>query len=147
MEIVTETLKPEKNSVTTTPEPAAEIDQSDQASAVEEGGVAPVLTHQKKPEVPSSTSHSNASLFSNKFAVQVGSYHSQDKADTGFARLKKQFPSDFKGLSSYVRQVCIDNKGVFYRLYVGPFNERKNSEALCKSLMAKEHGCIITKLR
>lgn len=49
------------------------------------------------------------------------------------------------GLPYFIEEADLGDKGVFYRLKIGDYNERAEAEKLCEQLKPKKLGCFVVK--
>jgi cell division protein FtsN len=78
------------------------------------------------------------------YAIQLGAFKSgSSAANKRWARLKKEYPSLFKGLSSKVVQKRTPS-GVLFRLQAVGVSE-KHARGICKSLRAHSQPCVVVR--
>ncbi|WP_088345470.1 MULTISPECIES: SPOR domain-containing protein [Rhodomicrobium] len=68
------------------------------------------------------------------FFVQIAARNDQDAAMTAFASLQQKYAGVLGNHSPSVRKVDLGDKGVWYRLLVGPLESKTDAEELCKQL-------------
>lgn len=71
---------------------------------------------------------------SGEYFVQVGARNDQEAAETAFKTLQKKYAAVLGNHQNYVRKVDLGEKGVWYRLWVGPVNTKGDAEQLCSEL-------------
>ncbi len=80
------------------------------------------------------------------FRVQLASYRDPEAATRGWSRLSKANPALLRELTPDVIRVDLGpEKGIFYRLTVGPLADRGAADALCAKLKERKVGCLIVK--
>jgi len=127
-----EAVAPELN----TPEVASAIavDQSKQ----------PVLT----PHTSPTESDEPAALppGDDNFRVQLGSYRKESAAKSAFTMLKNRLPGVIGAKQQKVEFADLGpDKGIFYRLQLGPFDSRAAAQAFCVRLKEYGQGCYVVK--
>ncbi len=65
-----------------------------------------------------------------KYIIQVGSFKNFESADAIKAKLA------FSGLSAHIRKTNIIGKGISFRVFVGPFEDKEKKDAVKKILAA-----------
>jgi cell division protein FtsN len=78
------------------------------------------------------------------FLLQIGSYKSQDEADTAWHAFQSKHPI-VGGYQSDIKQVDLGDKGVWYRLRIGSFADKDAAMALCTKLKADGASCFMAK--
>lgn len=73
--------------------------------------------------------------------LQIGSYKSQDEADTAWTTFQKRHPVA-GGYSPDVKQVDLGDKGTWYRLRMGPFDSKQAADDFCGKLKADGASCF-----
>lgn len=77
--------------------------------------------------------------------VQLGSFKSQTAAQDQWAKMKKEFPGLFDGLTLRVQRADLGAKGVYYRVQAGSVAQSKAAE-ICTAVNAKRSGgCMAVK--
>ena len=71
------------------------------------------------------------------FMAHLASYREIEGAKNGWEQLATQHGGILNALPREISRVLIPNKGIFYRIEVGPFASIKEAKELC--LMLKEH--------
>jgi cell division protein FtsN len=83
---------------------------------------------------------------SGNFFVQIAARNDQDAAMTAFASLQQKYAGVLGNHSPSVRKVDLGDKGVWYRLLVGPMDSKTDADALCEQLKtAGMKGCFARK--
>jgi len=104
-------------------------DKNTQVTATKETQVAKI---DKKTEVLPSSGKLPETDPGGKFTIQLGSFKSREMAFD----LEKKMSS--RGYPSFVRKVVIPDKGEWYRVRVGTFNDKKKAEFYGKILKSRE---------
>ncbi|MBI3515582.1 MAG: SPOR domain-containing protein [Proteobacteria bacterium] len=78
------------------------------------------------------------------YRVQLVSVKSQTETNQEWARLQRSHP-ELAPLHMSVTRVDLGDKGVWYRIYGGPFSDAAAAGRLCDSLKAKNQGCVVAK--
>jgi cell division protein FtsN len=80
----------------------------------------------------------------NPFFVQLAARRDQTSALAAFADLQQKYPSILDGLAPTVKRADLGDKGVWYRLWVGPMDTRGNAANVCENLkQAGLGGCFV----
>ncbi len=93
-----------------------------------------------EPTVPAPTIR-QASSSSGGYMVQVGSYKSQSEANESWQSFRSKY-----GVTDYgsdVKEVDLGDKGTWYRLRLGPFQDKDSASAYCAKLKAQGASCLI----
>lgn len=118
------------------PEPAPA--PAPQAAAPLPSPVAPQWTAIVAPTpVPCETQDTNGPL------IQIGSYDNEITAATGWARFAARNAEMAARLKPEILRADLGDKGVFYRLRVGPFAGNAAAEAACETLKTQISGCFV----
>jgi len=75
--------------------------------------------------------------------VQLGSFPAAEQVNTQWDRLKKSY-AELQPLDLTTVRVDLGDKGVWYRLQVGPLNE-PGARSLCEELKAKKRDCLVVR--
>ena len=102
----------------------------------------PVKEVAKKVEAKPAVSTSKTGTGPSKY-VQLGSFKSQSAAQDQWAKMKKDFPGVFDGLTLRVQKADLGAKGTYYRVQAGNVPESRAKE-ICKTVNAKRSGSCIT---
>lgn len=77
--------------------------------------------------------------------VQLGSFRSEDAAQTAWKRVTKEFGDLLSGYTPQVNRADLGAKGVYYRLQIGPFPKSKAAD-ICEDIKRKKpQGCILAR--
>ena len=77
------------------------------------------------------------------FLVQIGATQKEDRAASEIARVAKKYPEILASLGSVVVRTDLGEKGVWYRMRIGPFANRAEADATCGKLKAVNVGCFV----
>ena len=117
------------------PVAAMEIVEADDAAVPEPSSEA---------EAPAAPEQSAAlSADSPGLLVQIGATKNEAAANGEFARLAKKHPEILSGLGSIVIRADLGDKGVWYRMRIGPFATRGEAGGVCGQLKAVDIGCFV----
>lgn len=86
-----------------------------------------------KPEKPSGPA----------FQVQLGSSRLEDRAKAEVERLNKLYDSLLGDVKISAVRADLGERGVFFRLWAGPFHDRAAAEEMCSKLKARKQGCLV----
>ncbi len=165
-ETITGTQAPEAPSTSNAPTPppekkiTAKLPEETVESTVEPGvkpKLPPVLPR-RKPPAPSSLSRRVASASeptslapppatrssAGDFVIQIAAFRSQEEALSRYASLKRRHSSLLKPYTSFVQRADLGDRGVYYRLRLGPIEGKEKAAQLCRSLLsAGETDCLV----
>jgi hypothetical protein len=79
------------------------------------------------------------------YRVQLGSSKLKDRAEAEARRLNKLHAAILGDARVAAVRADLGKRGVFYRLWAGPFADRAAADALCDELKARKQGCLIVK--
>ena len=74
--------------------------------------------------------------------VQVGSFRSEAEAMADWSRMQTQFDDLLAGKTFDIQTADLGERGVYYRLRVGPFAGNDNAQAYCRTLTARGKACL-----
>jgi len=109
----------------------------------------PAETSQQETRVASvqpetSTSATSSTAAANPYFVQIAARRDQTSALAAFADLQQRYPSILDGLAPTIKKADLGDKGVWYRLWVGPMDTRGNAQDICGKLkQAGLGGCFV----
>lgn len=75
--------------------------------------------------------------------VQVGAFRSQGEADGQWSKMQGKFGDFFDGKAQDVEVADLGDKGVYYRLRVGPFASADAAKTWCAGLKERGTDCLI----
>lgn len=79
-----------------------------------------------------------------QFVVQVAARQSQTAALAAFADLQQRYPSLLNSYRPIIQRADLGDKGVWYRLRVGPMSEKTAAASLCEKLKsAGMRSCLV----
>lgn len=93
--------------------------------------------------VASAPSVATASAGGGGYAVQVSSQRSEAEAQAAFRALQSKYPDQLGGQQPVIRRADLGDKGVFYRVQVGPFGSSDQASELCSSLKNAGGSCVV----
>ncbi|MCP4936598.1 MAG: hypothetical protein GY927_20960 [bacterium] len=99
----------------------------------------------KKPTVIASVAPTRiVGNIGNPFVVQVTSRSSQTSALAAFADMQQKYPNLIGAYAPDIQRADLGNKGIWYRLRVGPVTSKVAASDLCTSLKQAGHpGCFV----
>jgi len=74
--------------------------------------------------------------------IQVASFPSRALAEDAFTKFKARFGSVVGNVSPNIQEADLGEKGIWYRLRVGPFIDKEAAAATCESLKAQGGSCF-----
>lgn len=78
------------------------------------------------------------------FVVQIGAFPSDAEAAAQWQSVKSSHGAVLSGLKPDIKRVDLKEKGIWFRLRVGPFDTRADAVAACEALKARGAGCMVT---
>jgi cell division protein FtsN len=78
------------------------------------------------------------------FLVQISSQTSQDAAQTTFANLQQRYPAILGSLQADIQRADLGPKGIYFRVRVGPWEERADAVDVCEALQTAGGDCFVT---
>jgi len=95
-----------------------------------------------EPATTAATQPQTASA--NPYFVQLAARRDQTSALAAFADLQQKYPSILDGLAPTIKKADLGDKGIWYRLWVGPMDSRGNAQDVCGKLKnAGLGGCFV----
>jgi cell division septation protein DedD len=77
------------------------------------------------------------------YLVQISSQRSEADAQAALRSLQAKYPNFLGGQPATVRRAELGDRGVFYRVMIGPYASREQATQLCSSLKAAGGDCIV----
>jgi len=77
------------------------------------------------------------------YFVQLASVRSDQSARKEWTRLKKAHTDLFDDLTLDVQRADLGDRGIFYRIRVGPFPNRATAQDMCAQIKAAKLGCLV----
>ncbi len=120
------------------PEPAPSEQASPAPSAtVAEPDAAPVLSAE-----PLAANAADIDALSGTHVVQVGSFRSEEEALADWRRIERRFPQLLAGTGRHIEPADLGERGVFYRLRIGPFGSVDGARTHCQALKDGGQDCL-----
>ncbi|MFP3921082.1 MAG: SPOR domain-containing protein [Dichotomicrobium sp.] len=114
-------------------------DQADKPRAEE-----PEATRVASVEPTTATDAQQSTASANPFFVQIAARRDQTSALAAFADLQQRYPKILDGLAPTIKKADLGDKGIWYRLWVGPMDSRGNAQDVCGQLkQAGLGGCFV----
>lgn len=79
------------------------------------------------------------------FVVQVTSQRSEADARTAYASLQKRFPQVLGPYQPSIQSANVGDRGVYYRVRVGPFGSSTDASTVCNNLRAAGGDCVVAR--
>ena len=80
---------------------------------------------------------------SGSHVVQVGAFRSENEADVYWTRMEGKVGSYLDGKAKHVERADLGDRGVYYRLRIGPFATSGDASAYCSGLKERGQDCLI----
>lgn len=84
-----------------------------------------------------------ASATSGAYVVQVASFKGADLATGGWEALNRKNGDLLTNLRPDIQLADLGDKGIYYRLRIGPFATKADAQALCTALKARRQDCLV----
>ena len=96
---------------------------------------------------PLPAASTTATATSSLFAVQIAARRTQTDALATFANLQQKYPSLIAPYQPLIKKADLGNKGIWYRLRIGPMNDKPSASKLCSKLKtAGLKSCLVRPL-
>jgi len=95
------------------------------------------------PAAASSRPSAGAGALSGTHLVQIGAFRSEAEADAQWSRLTGKLGSFVDGKSPDIERADLGDKGVYYRLRIGPFASADDAKTYCGGLKERGTDCLI----
>jgi hypothetical protein len=89
------------------------------------------------------TASAPAAVAGGSYTVQVSSQRSEADAQSTYRGLQAKFPNILGGREPIIRRADLGDKGIYYRVQVGPFGTVEQASELCNGLKAAGGQCIV----
>ncbi len=127
--------------------PAAEQTASTQPAAAprpERAAPRPQETRVVSAEPVSAPTTQPRTASTEPYFVQLAARRDQTSALAAFADLQQKYPGILSGLAPTIKKADLGDKGVWYRLWVGPMPSRNNAQDVCGKLKtAGLNNCFV----
>ncbi len=80
------------------------------------------------------------------YVIQLAAARSEEAAQNHLRELQADHQDLLGNLSAEIQKAALAERGIFYRLYVGPFADREAAQNLCAALKEKGQDCFVRKL-
>lgn len=81
---------------------------------------------------------------SSGYLVQLSAQTSQEAAQTTFAALKRRHATILGNLDANIQRADLGDRGIYYRVRVGPWAERADAIGVCEALKSAGADCYVT---
>jgi hypothetical protein len=82
-------------------------------------------------------------LAAGDYFVQLASVKSDQSARNEWARLKKAHSELFDDMALDVQRADLGDRGIFYRIRIGPFPNRATAQDMCAQIKAAKLACLV----
>ncbi len=130
-----------------------------EAEPVEEAGEAPteIAALESAPETPAGAAADEAPASApvsvaaapvpptdpSGYLVQIASQTSREAAEATFAAMQQRYDSILGGLQADIQRADLGERGIYYRVRIGPWSERAEAVEVCESLRAAGADCFV----
>jgi hypothetical protein len=122
--------------------PKKSDDKEAQVAAVTPKPAAPKVT---PPPSTGSGATTPMRTMSGVYRVQIASARSEGAAKTLWNKQVNKHPDLLGQLPLTVQQAVIQDRGTFYRVQGGAFNDRETADAVCRKLKARGQDCLVVR--
>ncbi len=92
---------------------------------------------------PAAASVASGNALSGSHLVQVGAFRSQGEADGQWTKMQGKLGAFLDGKAKDVEVADLGDKGVYYRLRIGPFASADDAKTYCAGLKERGTDCLI----
>ena len=78
------------------------------------------------------------------YLVQLSAQRSMEQAQSAYAAAQGKFPSVLGSLQPQIQEANLGEKGIYFRVRVGPWTSREEAIGVCESLKAAGGSCFVT---
>lgn len=96
-----------------------------------------------KAAVPPPAAAAAANALAGSHVVQVGAFKTDAEAQGNWSALQKRLGDYVSGMARDVERADLGEKGVFYRLRIGPFASGAEAKVFCEGLKSRGADCIV----
>ena len=75
--------------------------------------------------------------------LQVGAYPSEDLAEEAWQNFRAQHSGEVSGLTRDIQRADLGERGVWYRVRLGPFADEGAATTACDRLKANGGNCFV----
>jgi hypothetical protein len=107
------------------------------------GDRAKLFTYLIECKTPSTVPPQAQIIPAGSYLVQISSQRSEDDAQASFHSLQAEFPNELSNREAIVRRTDLAPRGIFYRVFVGPFRSAGEADQFCYALKVAGGQCIV----
>jgi cell division septation protein DedD len=79
------------------------------------------------------------------YRLQLGAVKTPEMAKSEWARIKREYGDLVGSLTVSTERADLGDRGVYYRIQVGPVADAAQAERVCAQLRQRGQGCILAK--
>lgn len=98
-----------------------------------------------RPRVTASTAPTATVPETSGYVVQVSAQRSADQAQASFANMKRRYKSVLGGFDPDIQRADLGDRGIYYRVRIGPMASREAALRLCEQLKSAGGNCFVTR--
>jgi cell division protein FtsN len=119
------------------------LESTEEATAAAPAPAAPAST--PAASVPAAATAASAPTTSpgGTHMVQVGAFKSQAEAEGQWALLQRKLGDYAAGRATDIERADLGEKGVYFRLRVGPFRSKTEAQTYCEGLKSRGADCMV----
>lgn len=122
----------------------AELDQAPPAQAAPKPATQPTPVKAEPPVATAPTAQpSTVCASTGTHLVQVGAFRSDEEANSMWTRLEGKLGEYMSGKAPDVERADLGEKGVYFRLRIGPFASAEDAKTYCEGLKARGQDCLV----
>lgn len=118
-------------------EPEAEIEAEEEPEQEQEEKPIAEMPPKKAPVTAAKSGHGAR--------IQLGAYKSQGEANKNWDKISSKYSDTLSNKDHFVLRVDLGDKGVFYRLQMGPFVSVKEANLFCQNLVKQGQQCFLAR--
>jgi hypothetical protein len=80
---------------------------------------------------------------SGSYRAQLAAFKSQHEAEQSWQNLASKHRDVLGGVGHNIEKADLGDKGIFYRLRVGPFTNKEDAGSFCRSMSSRSQGCFV----
>lgn len=117
-------------------------DNVDAAAAAETESPPPSSAPTDEPPPTAQIPATPVDALAGSHVVQVGSFRSEAEAMADWGRIEGRFEDLLIGKTYNIQSADLGERGVFYRLRIGPFENNDDAQAYCRTLTERGKACL-----
>jgi cell division septation protein DedD len=100
----------------------------------------------RKPD-PAAAQQTTGAAKTGSYVIQLASVFTADDAERAQGELRRRYPDLLEGMTLFVDQATLDDRGEVFRLRSGPFANLSEAREACARFEARNHDCLVVRLQ